>query len=250
MAHPENPDFKKFYPTAVLVTAPEIIFFWVARMIMAGYHWAGKAPFQSVYFTGIVRDQKGKKMSKSLGNSPDPIALMKRYSVDGTRMGILLAAPAGNDILFDEKLCHQGKLFAHKILNAFHLFKGFQGVDRPETLLEKNAAHWYQHHFSDVLKKIKSDFENFRLSQALMEIYRLFWDAFCSHYLEMIKPRGEKKEIAQSIYEKTAQFFRDFLKKSRKWVLALGFGKRLRGSGAQKSTGVCGADPLQEKGPG
>lgn len=184
---PENEDFKYFYPTNDLVTAPEIIFFWVARMIMAGYAFTEKAPFKNVYFTGIVRDKQNRKMSKSLGNSPDPIDLVAKYGADGVRVGMLLCAPAGNDLLFDEKLCEQGRNFANKIWNASLLIKKWQpseGVNMNHSL----AIKWFYARLQASLKEINNHFSEFRLSQALMCIYKLVWDDFCSIYLEMIKP--------------------------------------------------------------
>ncbi len=187
-ADPNN-DFMYYYPTADLVTAPEILFFWVARMIIAGYEWAGGYPFRSVYLTGIVRDKQGRKMSKSLGNSPDPIELIGRYSADGVRMGMLLASPAGNDILFDESLCEQGRNFNNKIWNAFRLVQSWT-VDekKPQPDYAKKSVEWFSAMLDKTIVELNDDFDKYRLSEALMKVYKLFWDEFSSWYLELIKP--------------------------------------------------------------
>ncbi|MCH8554133.1 MAG: valine--tRNA ligase, partial [Schleiferiaceae bacterium] len=185
---PDNDEINYYYPTDVLVTAPEILFFWVARMIMAGYEYRGKRPFEFVYLTGIVRDKQGRKMSKSLGNSPDPIALINQFGADGVRVGMLLTSPAGNDLPFDEDLCLQGRNFSNKIWNAFRLVKGWEVVsaDQPES--SKAAIDWFESRFSEALASINDSMDKFRLSEALMTAYKLVWDDFCAWYLEMIKP--------------------------------------------------------------
>jgi len=186
-----NKDLQYYYPTSDLVTAPEIIFFWVARMVMAGYEWAGGYPFKNVYFTGIVRDKLGRKMSKSLGNSPDPIDLMNQYGADGVRMGMLLTSPAGNDLPFDEGLCEQGRNFCNKIWNAFRLVQGWtadENAEQPQH--SKQAYEWFANMLCKTIIEIDDDFNKYRLSEALMKIYKLFWDDFCAWYLEIIKPQG------------------------------------------------------------
>ena len=187
--NPGNPEINYYYPTATLVTGPDIIFFWVARMIMAGYEYMGKEPFRNVYFTGIVRDNLGRKMSKSLGNSPDPLDLIARYGADGVRMGMMLAAPAGNDIMFDERLCEQGRNFCNKIWNAFRLINGWQ-VDNEAKQSEgaRVAVKWFGERLSATVAEVNDLFDKFRLNEALMAVYRLFWDEFSSWYLEMVKP--------------------------------------------------------------
>lgn len=187
--HPDNKEINYYYPTADLVTAPDIIFFWVARMIMAGYEYRGDMPFKHVYFTGIVRDKLGRKMSKSLGNSPDPLDLIARFGADGVRMGIMLSAPAGNDILFDESLCEQGRNFCNKIWNAFRLVTSWNIDDslaQPEA--SKQAVAWFSQRLGAVAAEINDAFDKFRISEALMAVYKLFWDDFCSWYLEIVKP--------------------------------------------------------------
>ena len=187
--NPDNEDFNYYYPTSDLVTGPDIIFFWVARMIMAGYEFTGKMPFKNVYFTGIVRDKLGRKMSKSLGNSPDPLDLIDRFGADGVRMGMMLAAPAGNDILFDEALCEQGRNFCNKIWNAFRLVQGWQVDDnaaQPETA--RLAVEWFDAKLRQSAAEIADLYSKYRLSEALMEVYHLFWDEFSSWFLEMVKP--------------------------------------------------------------
>ena len=186
---PESEDFKYYYPTNDLVTGPDILFFWVARMIIAGYEYTGKKPFTNVYLTGLVRDKQRRKMSKSLGNSPDPLDLIEKFGADGVRVGLLLSASAGNDIMFDEELCNQGKAFTNKIWNAFKLIKGWEVSDvisQPES--SKVAIEWYEAKLQQTLLEIEDNFEKYRISDALMGIYKLVWDDFCSWFLEMIKP--------------------------------------------------------------
>ena len=186
--NPDNEEINYYYPTNDLVTAPEILFFWVARMVMAGYEYQDKLPFKNVYLTGIVRDKQGRKMSKSLGNSPDPITLMKQYGADGVRVGMLLCSPAGNDLPFDEELCEQGRNFSNKIWNAFRLIKGWEvaDVDQPESA--KQAIDWFENKISKAINEIDESYSKYRISEALMGTYRLVWDDFCSWYLEMVKP--------------------------------------------------------------
>lgn len=211
LQHPDNADMWYFYPTNDLVTAPEIIFFWVARMIMAGYAFTGKPPFKNVYFTGIVRDKLGRKMSKSLGNSPDPLELIQEYSADGVRMGMLLSSPAGNDLPFDNKLCEQGRNFTNKIWNAFRLIKGWKVESKSHQPDDSVAIAWFEARFNQTLEAIESHFEQFRISDALMATYKLIWDDFCAWYLEMIKPAyGEP--IAPITYNTTVQFLEKLLK--------------------------------------
>ena len=210
--HPDNAEIKYYYPTSDLVTGPDIIFFWVARMIMAGYEYRGQMPFKHVYFTGIVRDKLGRKMSKSLGNSPDPLKLIEQYGADGVRMGMMLSAPAGNDILFDESLCEQGRNFNNKIWNAFRLVKGWQtdsSIEAPEA--NKQAVAWFQAKMREVNAIMNDQFKTYRISEALMTVYRLFWDEFSSWYLEMVKPEYGKP-IDTATYEATLHFFDDLLK--------------------------------------
>ena len=209
--NPDNEEIKYYYPTSDLVTGPDIIFFWVARMIMAGYEYRGTYPFKHVYFTGIVRDKLGRKMSKSLGNSPDPIMLIDKYGADGVRMGMMLSAPAGNDILFDESLCEQGRNFNNKIWNAFRLVKGWQTADvaQPETL--KIAVEWFAAKLKTANEVMEEQFRTYRISEALMTVYRLFWDEFSSWYLEMVKPEYGKP-IDKTTYEATLHFFDVLLK--------------------------------------
>ena len=205
--HPGNEEMKYYYPTSDLVTGPDIIFFWVARMIMAGYEYTGEKPFKNVYFTGIVRDKIGRKMSKSLGNSPDALELIKTYGADGVRMGLMLAAPAGNDILYDDALCEQGRNFNNKIWNAFRLVKGWtvdEKLEQPQTA--QIAVKWFDAQLSRTLAEVKDLFGKYRLSEALMAIYRLFWDEFSSWYLEMIKP-GYQQPIDRATYEATLTYF-------------------------------------------
>ena len=208
--HPGNEEIKYYYPTSDLVTGPDIIFFWVARMIMAGYEYEGKMPFKNVYFTGIVRDKLGRKMSKSLGNSPDPLELIAQYGADGVRMGMMLAAPAGNDILFDESLCEQGRNFCNKIWNAFRLVKGWQVADTEQPEYAAIATKWFEALLAKANDELKDLFSKYRLSEALMAVYRLFWDEFSSWYLELVKPAyGEP--IDRQTYERTLAFFEELL---------------------------------------
>jgi valyl-tRNA synthetase len=187
--NPENEDFKYYYPTNDLVTGPDILFFWVARMIIAGYEYADAKPFTNVYLTGIVRDKQRRKMSKSLGNSPEPLELIEKFGADGVRVGLLLSASAGNDIMFDEELCNNGKAFANKIWNAFRLIKGWEVSDAiPQPESSKIAIEWYEAKLQQTLVEIDDLFDKYRLSEALMAIYKLVWDDFCSWFLEMIKP--------------------------------------------------------------
>ena len=207
---PNNPDINYYYPTNDLVTAPEILFFWVARMIMAGHEFRGELPFRNVYLTGIVRDKLGRKMSKSLGNSPDPLGLIEKYGADGVRVGMLLSSPAGNDLMFDESHCEQGRNFFNKVWNAFRLVKGWQ-VD--DSLPNPNgvAISWFKSRFSQALTEIEDNFAQYRLSEALMATYKLVWDDFCAWYLEMIKPAYEHP-IDRETYTQTVAFFEDVLK--------------------------------------
>jgi valyl-tRNA synthetase len=207
---PNNADINYYYPTNDLVTAPEILFFWVARMIMAGQEFRGEVPFRNVYLTGIVRDKLGRKMSKSLGNSPDPLALIEKYGADGVRVGMLLSSPAGNDLMFDESHCEQGRNFFNKVWNAFRLVKGWQ-VDDSLKNPNEVATAWFKSRFSEALTEIESNFTQFRLSEALMATYKLVWDDFCAWYLEMIKPAYEHP-IDRETYESTIAFFEDILK--------------------------------------
>ena len=186
--NPGNEEIKYYYPTSDLVTAPDIIFFWVARMIMAGYEYLGDMPFRNVYFTGIVRDKLGRKMSKQLGNSPDPLMLIDRFGADGVRMGLMLAAPAGNDILYDDALCEQGRNFNNKIWNAFRLVKGWEVADVEQPEASRQAVLWFRHTLNDALATVKDHFSKFRLSDAMMVLYRLFWEEFSAWYLESVKP--------------------------------------------------------------
>jgi len=188
VVNPENEDFKYYYPTNDLVTGPDILFFWVARMVMAGYEFAGEKPFSNVYLTGLVRDSQRRKMSKSLGNSPDPLDLIEKFGADGVRVGLLLSAAAGNDILFDEELCNQGKAFTNKIWNAFRLIKGWEVADIEQPDYARKAVNWYEAKVNKTLAEIDDHFEKYRISDALMAIYKLVWDDFCSWFLEMIKP--------------------------------------------------------------
>ncbi len=207
---PASPDINYYYPTNDLVTAPEILFFWVARMIMAGHEFRGKAPFKNVYLTGIVRDKIGRKMSKSLGNSPDPIDLIEKYGADGVRVGMLLCSPAGNDLMFDESYCEQGRNFANKIWNAFRLVKGWQ-VDNHLSTANTQAITWFENRFSEALFEIEENFIQYRISDALMAIYKLVWDDFCSWYLEMVKP-AYQQPVDQHTFESTKGFFEKILK--------------------------------------
>ena len=188
ICNPDNEEINYYYPTNDLVTAPEILFFWVARMVMAGYEYQEKLPFKNVYLTGIVRDKQGRKMSKSLGNSPDPITLMKQYGADGVRVGMLLCSPAGNDLPFDEGLCEQGRNFSNKIWNAFRLIKGWEVADVEQPESAEQAIDWFENKISKTITEIDESYSKYRISEALMGTYRLVWDDFCSWYLEMVKP--------------------------------------------------------------
>ena len=213
--NPGNKELSYYYPTADLVTGPDIIFFWVARMIMAGYEYVGKMPFKHVYFTGIVRDKLGRKMSKSLGNSPDPIELIEKFGADGVRMGMMLSAPAGNDILFDEALCEQGRNFNNKIWNAFRLVKGWQVADVEQTEAAKIAVKWFDAKLKEVNEELQDLFSKYRISEALMAVYKLFWDEFSAWYLEMIKPayiNGKQQPIDRKTYDETLRSFDVLLK--------------------------------------
>ncbi len=203
---PNNPNINYYYPTNDLVTAPEILFFWVARMIIAGYEYRGEAPFKNVYLTGIVRDKIGRKMSKSLGNSPDPLNLIEKYGADGVRTGMLFSSAAGNDLMFDEKLVEQGRNFSNKIWNAFRLVKGWQIVDKPIEPGQQLVVNWFESKLNATLIQIEDDFSKFRISDALQAIYKLIWDDFCSQYLELIKP-GFEQPIDRVTYEATINFF-------------------------------------------
>ncbi len=217
--NPGNEEIKYYYPTSDLVTGPDIIFFWVARMIMAGYEYIGDMPFRNVYFTGIVRDKLGRKMSKSLGNSPDPIELIEKFGADGVRMGMMLSAPAGNDILFDEALCEQGRNFNNKIWNAFRLVKGWKVADVPvgsgSVATNTLATAWFEAKLRQTNAEVDDLFKKYRISEALMAVYKLFWDEFSSWYLEMVKPayvNGEQQPIDRETYDKTLSFFETLLK--------------------------------------
>ncbi|WP_291402626.1 valine--tRNA ligase [Daejeonella sp.] len=207
---PDNKDINYYYPTNDLVTAPEILFFWVARMIMAGHEFRGKAPFKNVYLTGIVRDKQGRKMSKSLGNSPDPIDLIERYGADGVRVGMLLCSPAGNDLMFDESYCEQGRNFANKVWNAFRLVKGWE-VDESLPNTNQQAINWFDSAFNQAFTEIEDNYKQYRLSDALMGIYKLVWDDFCAWYLEMIKP-AYQQPIDPETYRITIAYFERILK--------------------------------------
>ena len=209
--HPDNEEINYYYPTSDLVTGPDIIFFWVARMIMAGYEYRGKMPFKHVYFTGIVRDKLGRKMSKSLGNSPDPIDLIDKFGADGVRMGMMLSAPAGNDILFDESLCEQGRNFNNKIWNAFRLVKGWETADIAQPKSAEIAVKWFDAKLKEVNEEMEKQFKEYRISEALMTVYKLFWDEFSSWYLDMVKP-AYGQPIDKQSYEATLKFFDALLK--------------------------------------
>ncbi|HPT43354.1 MAG TPA: valine--tRNA ligase [Paludibacteraceae bacterium] len=209
--HPDNKDISYYYPTSDLVTGPDIIFFWVARMIMSGYEYRQQPCFKNVYFTGIVRDKIGRKMSKQLGNSPDPIELMKKFGADGVRMGMLLTAPAGNDLLYDDSLCEQGRNFNNKIWNAFRLVKGWEVADVQQSEAAKIAIEWFDSQISKTMLEVDDLFSKYRLSEALMAVYKLFWDEFSSWYLEMVKP-AYQKPIDRATYQATLGFFDSLLK--------------------------------------
>jgi valyl-tRNA synthetase len=209
---PENKDFKYYYPTNDLVTGPDILFFWVARMIIAGYEYTGEKPFNNVYLTGLVRDKQRRKMSKSLGNSPDPLELIEKFGADGVRVGLLLSASAGNDIMFDEELCNQGKGFSNKIWNAFKLIKGWEvseTISQPES--SKVAIEWYEAKLQQTLVDIEDNFEKYRISDALMGIYKLVWDDFCSWFLEMIKP-AYQQPIDKTTFDKAIEMMENNMK--------------------------------------
>lgn len=210
--NPENEDFKYYYPTNDLVTGPDILFFWVARMIIAGYEYAGEKPFTNVYLTGLVRDKQRRKMSKSLGNSPEPLELIEKFGADGVRVGLLLSASAGNDIMFDEELCNQGKGFSNKIWNAFKLIKGWEvseTIPQPES--SKVAIEWYEAKLQQALAEIEDNFEKYRISDALMGIYKLVWDDFCSWFLEMIKP-AYQQPIDKATFDKAIEMLENNMK--------------------------------------
>jgi len=207
---PHGADINYYYPTNDLVTAPEILFFWVARMMIAGHEFRGEAPFKNVYLTGIVRDKLGRKMSKSLGNSPDPIELMEQYGTDGVRVGMLLSSPAGNDLMFDVAYCEQGRNFANKIWNAFRLVKGWEIGGHAATNAERKAIEWFENRFNQAVLEIDGHFAAYRLSDALMAIYKLIWDDFCSWYLELVKP-AYQQPIAQELFTHTKNFFERLL---------------------------------------
>lgn len=209
--NPGNEEIKYYYPTSDLVTAPDIIFFWVARMIIAGYEYMGEKPFRNVYFTGIVRDKLGRKMSKSLGNSPDPLMLIEKYGADGVRMGLMLAAPAGNDILYDDALCEQGRNFNNKIWNAFRLVKSWNVGDVPQPESAAMAVDWFDAVLNKALAEVADLFGKFRLSEALMTVYKLFWDEFSSWYLEMVKP-AYGAPIDRKTYDATLRYFDELLR--------------------------------------
>ena len=210
--NPENEEFKYYYPTNDLVTGPDILFFWVARMIIAGYEYAGEKPFSNVYLTGLVRDKQRRKMSKSLGNSPEPLELIEKFGADGVRVGLLLSASAGNDIMFDEELCNQGKAFSNKIWNAFKLIKGWEVSSRiPQPESSKVAIEWYETKLQRTLTEIEENFDKYRISDALMAIYKLVWDDFCSWFLEIIKP-AYQQPIDQVTFEKAIEMLENNLK--------------------------------------
>ena len=215
--NPENADFNYYYPTSDLVTAPEILFFWVARMIIMGHDYTQKPPFKNVYLTGIVRDKLGRKMSKSLGNSPDPIELMQQYGTDGVRVGMLLSSPAGNDLMFDVSYCEQGRNFANKIWNAFRLVKGWETIDAPATASHKIAANWFENRFNQAVTEIDEHFAHYRLSDALMATYKLIWDDFCAWYLELVKPafqtpiESETLETVKVFFQKVLTLIHPFM---------------------------------------
>ena len=204
---PENEDINYYYPTSDIVTGPDILFFWIARMIMSGYYFRGKKPFNNVYFTGLVRDEKGRKMSKQLGNSPDPIELIENYGADGVRIGLLFSAPAGNDLLFDTKLCEQGKNFSNKIWNAFRLINGFEiSNEKNQELHEIAAIKWFNEELNLKINAINNAFDKFKISEALMITYKLVWDDFCSTFLEIVKPKFGEKISQKTISEINSLF--------------------------------------------
>ncbi|HRN99465.1 MAG TPA: class I tRNA ligase family protein, partial [Flavobacterium sp.] len=207
----QTPDLTRFYPTDVMETGYDILFFWVARMIIAGYEYTGQKPFSNVYLTGLVRDSQRRKMSKSLGNSPDPLDLIEKFGADGVRVGLLLSSSAGNDILFDEDLCLQGKGFSNKIWNAFRLIKGWEAADIAQPEAARVALEWYEAKLQQTLAEIEDHFEKYRISDALMAIYKLVWDDFCSWLLEMIKP-GYQQPIDRKTFEKAIEMLEGNLK--------------------------------------
>ena len=211
LTQPGNDEIKYYYPTNDIVTAPEIMFFWVARMIMAGYEYLGEAPFKNVYYTGIVRDKLGRKMSKSLGNSPDPLGLIEEYGADGVRVGILISSPAGNDLPFDTSQCEQGQKFTTKVWNAFKLVKNWtvQDIDQPES--SAKGIEWFENRFNATLETINDHFDKFRISDALMATYKLVWDDFCAWYLEIVKP-AYQQPIDKKTLDATIGFFEQILK--------------------------------------
>jgi valyl-tRNA synthetase len=216
-----NEELKYYYPTNDLVTGPDILFFWIARMIIAGKEFTGLKPFTNVYLTGIVRDKLGRKMSKQLGNSPDPLDLVTKYGADGVRVGMLLSSPAGNDLLFDEKDCEQGRNFANKVWNAFRLIKGFEIGDVEQTAASKAAITWFENKFSEQLEIINDHYNKYRMSDALMTTYKLVWDDFCAWYLETIKPEfvdGKSLPIDKTTYEATIHFLEQLLKVMHPWM--------------------------------
>ncbi|MGZ4099842.1 MAG: valine--tRNA ligase, partial [Bacteroidia bacterium] len=223
-----NADLKYYYPTNDLVTAPEILFFWVARMIIAGKEYTGLKPFENVYLTGIVRDKLGRKMSKSLGNSPEPLSLIEKYGADGVRVGMLLCSPAGNDLMFDESYCEQGRNFANKVWNAFRLIKGFEvgtvtphGTEVVQPASSKAAITWFENKFYEQVEIINDHYSKYRMSDALMATYKLVWDDFCAWYLEAIKPEfidGKAQPIDKLTYEATINFLESLLKVMHPWM--------------------------------
>ena len=209
---PDNKEINYYYPTNDLVTAPEILFFWVSRMIMLGHEYRERPPFKNVYLTGIVRDKQGRKMSKSLGNSPDPIELMGKYGTDGVRVGMLLSSPAGNDLMFDEAYCEQGRNFANKIWNAFRLVKGLEVDENLEPNAAQHAAmDWFEHRFQEALYEIEEHFDAYRISDALMATYKLVWDDFCAWYIELVKP-AYQQPISGKALQVTKKYFEEILK--------------------------------------
>ncbi len=219
--NPDNEDINYYYPTNDLVTAPEILFFWVARMIIAGYEYKGTYPFKNVYLTGIVRDKQGRKMSKSLGNSPDPIELIEKYGADGVRTGMLFSSPAGNDLPFDEKLCEQGRNFSNKIWNAFRLIKGWETSSEAAPASNKLAVSWFRSKMNKSVAEILDHYNKFRMSDALMSTYNLIWDDFCSLYLEMIKPAyidGKGLPIDQETFDATLEIFDELMRLIHPWM--------------------------------
>jgi valyl-tRNA synthetase len=216
-----NEDLKYYYPTNDLVTAPEILFFWVARMIIAGKEYTGLKPFNNVYLTGIVRDKQGRKMSKSLGNSPDPLELITKYGADGVRVGMLLCSPAGNDLMFDESYCEQGRNFANKVWNAFRLIQGFEIGTLEQSQASKVAISWFENKLSEQLEIINDHYSKYRMSDALMATYKLVWDDFCAWYLEIIKPEfidGKAQPIDKTTFDATINFFESLLKIMHPWM--------------------------------